>query len=1562
MPTPSSLKVAELKELLKARGLAVNGKKAELVARLEEALKAEEGAGEGVEVEEVEEVEEEEVEVEVAIETAKTEKPEKTTKTKTAKKRQASEGGSSGVAKEEAVAAREEELNPKKKKSKTKDGAKQQQQPEAAPAGPAATDKKKAPSSAGGDLSTEASVLGAFFGDVDGQDRQDGQDAVVESGRSIADVYSGLLGGGKPKKEALQNLEFYGYLERCLVPLCASDASRLASVPCVMSIMLMLNEKFQKALPSWDAVTGEGAETGVASASASQARPEFPFAVFFRSVLTLLQVQDESPSSSSSSGRGGGFSQDESVVALTFLSNCVQSLENAVVRGQVMKAFGIGMWKWIPEDRRQVELQRRPELLVKKWRHVLKKEEKSPGAVFGAVETGFFPWVVERALDVLLRVAGDGGGGQGGKGGKGGQNGGKEGDLRFVEVALGLVVDVLSQLPTRRFAWTYLRRQNVLPKARLVLSRAEKLGHKKKSLMILASTVASVANMMAVDVDNLTGEVVTADDSMKTFYGTTQQVQRLFFKYWENLKDVSFLSAKEMASRDVMAEYLGRLSDADLKDLVCVQLKLATPKDFDVYGRQLLEDVFAEEMTMQTSSKRAVEDMPVYPTEALILNPSLIPEDREDMLELVAAVPKINVQFLSLPEYLERNFKLYLTEVGYDVRQHLVGVIKRMSPHLNDDGRVEFAGWSAMGVDVSQAPKVVDVRPADIGWNFPSRVLAEVRFTTRGMQNRVKVEWDQLREHDILLLVSFKDDTDGGMFDATRKVGDLEYLASRIRHVRGCEVKSICDEEGVNMNVPGEDREEEHDGKRGEKDPKGFKRTVTVEFDPVQYHKDEVAGDVSLYSSFQLIVRRNAKENNFKSVLKSIRDALMDENVKGGPMPEGKANSQASSHVTVLPTWLSDTFLGYGHPAESTSLGGEGGLPRRLTLDYQDTFVSERHVSECFPDHDIEWRGEGRNAPFKVTFADEASLRAGLGAPAPAASDGTPKLSIEGAEAVSPMANTQVEFTRAQVAAITRSLQPGLSLVVGPPGSGKTDTAVQILHTLYHNDKTERTLIITHSNQALNDIFQKLASKDIDVGEMIRLGQGERLLETEEEYDKLGRVNAMLERRMQLLNEIQELGESIGVLSALPPGAETDLTCETSASFWKLHVLPRWEKYSTQNGASEFPFQAFVESRGLSPELGSVSRIFDELQSLRPFEVLTRQRDRVKYMLTKQAKVIAMTCTHAAIKRQEFLDIGFGFDNILMEESAQILDIESVLPLTMQTDTSRLKRVVMIGDHNQLPPVVTNPLLKNHCRFEQSLFARLVRLGTPHIELNAQGRARPGIAALYSWRYKQLLNLPRTLQGAYALANPGFAYPMQFVDVGDFRGRGESQPQPHFYQNLGEAEYVVLTYQYMRLLGYPASSISVLTTYNGQAALLNDVFRAKCADHPLFGMPAAISTVDKFQGQQNDFILLSLVRTKRIGHVRDVRRLVVALSRARLGLYCFGRLSLFQQCQEIQSAMMHFQGQPPLLGLVEGEYVGMERARAAEDVPEGGLLVQGVEKMSDIVVRMEREWRSVNKV
>ena len=58
---------------------------------------------------------------------------------------------------------------------------------------------------------------------------------------------------------------------------------------------------------------------------------------------------------------------------------------------------------------------------------------------------------------------------------------------------------------------------------------------------------------------------------------------------------------------------------------------------------------------------------------------------------------------------------------------------------------------------------------------------------------------------------------------------------------------------------------------------------------------------------------------------------------------------------------------------------------------------------------------------------------------------------------------------------------------------------------------------------------------------------------------------------------------------------------------------------------------------------------------------------------------------------------------------------------------------------------------------------------------------------------------------------------------------------------------------------------------------------------------------------QNDIVLLSLVRTKAVGHLRDVRRLIVALSRARLGLYVFCRTAVFNNCFELRP------GDPPAL-------------------------------------------------
>jgi intron-binding protein aquarius len=177
---------------------------------------------------------------------------------------------------------------------------------------------------------------------------------------------------------------------------------------------------------------------------------------------------------------------------------------------------------------------------------------------------------------------------------------------------------------------------------------------------------------------------------------------------------------------------------------------------------------------------------------------------------------------------------------------------------------------------------------------------------------------------------------------------------------------------------------------------------------------------------------------------------------------------------------------------------------------------------------------------------------------------------------------------------------------------------------------------------------------------------------------------------------------------------------------------------------------------------------------------------------------------------------------------------------------------VLLGDHHQLPPVIKNRAFQKYSHMEQSLFTRFVRLGMPYIQLNAQGRCRPSIAKLWNWKYDSLTDLPNVKQAQYIHSNVGLVHEYQFINVDDYNGVGESTPTPFFYQNLGEAEYIVQTYMYMRLMGYPASSISIITTYNGQKHLLRDIIEARCANNPLFGRPAKISTVDKFQGQQND--------------------------------------------------------------------------------------------------------------
>ena len=97
----------------------------------------------------------------------------------------------------------------------------------------------------------------------------------------------------------------------------------------------------------------------------------------------------------------------------------------------------------------------------------------------------------------------------------------------------------------------------------------------------------------------------------------------------------------------------------------------------------------------------------------------------------------------------------------------------------------------------------------------------------------------------------------------------------------------------------------------------------------------------------------------------------------------------------------------------------------------------------------------------------------------------------------------------------------------------------------------------------------------------------------------------------------------------------------------------------------------------------------------------------------------------------------------------------------------------------------------------------------------------------------------------------------------------------------------------------------------GRARDVVDLFVSYCLLNTMCGC--------RYQGSQNDFVLLSLVRTHTVGHIRDVRRLVVAVSRARLGLYVFCRKDIFSNCFELVRTFSMLNARPDKLQLEPGE-------------------------------------------
>lgn len=1328
------------------------------------------------------------------------------------------------------------------------------------------------------------------------------------------ELYDKLEASGFPYNQLLL-LEQLQCLERYLWPGYTDDASNQH----VLLLALLANVKRRENLPVWT-LFGERSDA---------------FTTFFKRVLHM-SIDTSLPIGTRTH-------------LLSFIIGAFQSLDSGIVRKECAPLVGISIWHTLHSGIEREKILAKSNALQKAWRATGKRFDQADSV--GQARLRFErSWLFTLILDFLDILYGNATGDQ------------RKDNLRYCERFVELLCDLQSQLPTRRYVNTLLRDLHTLPAARLSpLYQDEDSGLFREMLELLA-------HYTSFPIDDHSGRQLSRQEHDEDNNARIARLQKAALqRHPEKLKILVLANFGLLAQREELLGHIEVLSDAEILGILQeLGLRSSYPeKSLIVQDRAFLLDVLVSALEVKPYYTDVLRKMTTMPTEKVLYDKALIRTDSYDGNSPLA-IPKVNLQYLTAGDFLWRSFVLSRSEAFFEIRKHIEDTIKRLRPRSQASGITRFDGFSRMAIPISK-PAIIETLPPNVGEDSPAEVKSEVILDVSRLQPGLRQEWEGLRVGDVVFLLAIQPDdrslTNGhASADAAADAAKLGLKA-----VRCAELISVLDENGKMLR---------RENMRGNDDSRPRQRRLLLRLDSSAYKQDEERSTGDAMNGFNLVVRRRSRENNFKAVLDSIKDLAVSD--------------------VPLPDWLQDVFLGYGDPATASYQR----LPNKLkSVDYRDTFVDWQHLVESLPGKTIE-PDPSRDGSFPPPYVLEYSSTTDP-VPAPRPAKRRKRDTPAGPETLAPAVEALkvttydppnngpyptdapkvngVRFTPTQIEAVTAGTQPGLSLVVGPPGTGKTDVATQIISNIYHNFPQQRTLLIAHSNQALNQLFQKITALDIDERHLLRLGHGEEELETEASFSKAGRIESFMEKAAIDLAAVQRLADSISA-----PGAHGS-SCETAAYFDEVYVQPLWKRFwaaiesseAAEDVAANFPFHYFFANAPqplFSPNVDRdallevargcerhIRRIFAELEDIRPFEILRNQRDKANYLLVKEARIVAMTSTHAAMRRQEIAALGFHYDNVVMEEAAQLTEVENFIPLALQEPTitkdgrlveKNLKRIVLVGDHLQNSPIVQNAAFKSYANLEQSLFLRLVRLGVPVTMLDAQGRARPSIAALYKWRYPHLTNLPITsTDPVFQRANAGLRYDFQFIDVPDYKDQGETEPSPHFIQNLGEAEYAVALYQYMRLLGYPAAKISILASYAGQRALIRDVLSHRCKGNRLFGMPGWVGTVDKYQGEQNDYIILSLTRTKSAGYLRDLRRLTVALSRARLGLYVFGRREVFESSLELRQAFEGLFARSNTLALVPGE---MFPATRGVDDEVDATEMQGVEHLGQYVYEMTK--------
>ncbi|KAK1750303.1 P-loop containing nucleoside triphosphate hydrolase protein [Echria macrotheca] len=279
-------------------------------------------------------------------------------------------------------------------------------------------------------------------------------------------------------------------------------------------------------------------------------------------------------------------------------------------------------------------------------------------------------------------------------------------------------------------------------------------------------------------------------------------------------------------------------------------------------------------------------------------------------------------------------------------------------------------------------------------------------------------------------------------------------------------------------------------------------------------------------------------------------------------------------------------------------------------------------------------------------------------------------------------------------------------------------------------------------------------------------------------------------------------------------------------------------------------------------------------------------RQELDAALANRDRVDVVGCTTTGLTKYRALLSALSPRSLLIEEAAETREANIVSALY-----PTIQQLILIGDHQQLAPSCDIRWLGSRpFNLDVSLFQRMINLKMPYTMLKVQRRMKPELRQILKPFYPELTDHVLVLDKKNRPDVPGMGGRNCWFFNHDWP---EDTNSDHSKYNEQEAQMVTGFFAYLVANGVPSGKITVLTFYTGQRKVLASSLRRHGS---LVGSEFKVCTVDSYQGEENDVVILSMVRSPypggkaSVGFLEDRRRAVVAISRARRGFYIFGNI------------------------------------------------------------------------